>query len=52
MLKNADWKTLSIVKNQSENFNKDMVSKIEIQENSSPVCFANTKEVRDDYKTE
>ncbi|WP_417428142.1 DUF1572 family protein [Halpernia sp.] len=50
MLKNEDWKTLSVAKNQSENFNKEMFSKNENIENSSPVCFANTKEVRDDYK--
>lgn len=52
MLKNADWKTLSIAKNDSENYNNEMLSKNETQENASPVCFANSKEVRDEYKTE
>ena len=51
MLKNEDWKTLSIAKNKSEEFNKMMTEKTsEEQQNSSPVCFANSKEVRDEYK--
>lgn len=52
MLKNADWKTLSIAKNQSEKFNQEMLSKTETQENSSPVCYANSKEIRDEFKLE
>ena len=51
MLKNEDWKTLSIAKNKSEEFNKMMTEKTsEEQQNSSPVCFANSQEVRDEYK--
>lgn len=49
MLKNEDWKTLSIAKNQSENFNKNMFAADLGQENSSPVCFAGSKEGRDGY---
>ncbi|QDP84296.1 DUF1572 domain-containing protein [Chryseobacterium sp. SNU WT5] len=53
MLKNEDWKTLSIAKNQSANFNSEFLKKqqaAEIRENSSPVCFAKSDEIRDDYK--
>lgn len=53
MLKNEDWKTLSIAKNQSEKLNIGKLKNqdlSEIQENSSPVCFAKSDEVRDDYK--
>lgn len=54
MMKNEDWKTLSIARNKSQDFNKEMKDKFtkdesEIQ-NSSSVCFANSPEVRDDYK--
>lgn len=53
MLKNDDWKTLSIARNKSEDFNNEMLSKSENpQENSSPVCFAKSDEVRDEFKTE
>ncbi|MCQ4034569.1 DUF1572 family protein [Kaistella montana] len=48
MLKNEDWKTLSIARNQSKDFNDQMF----LQQNSSPVCYAKSNEVRDDYKTE
>ncbi|QOW09075.1 DUF1572 domain-containing protein [Kaistella flava (ex Peng et al. 2021)] len=53
MLKNEDWKTLSIAKNHSETFNIEKFKSqdsSEIQENSSPVCYAKSDEVRDDYK--
>ena len=53
MLTNEDWKTLSIAKNQSDHFNIDQLKnqdQAEIQENSSPVCYAKSDEVRDDYK--
>ena len=53
MLTNEDWKTLSIAKNRSEHFNIDQLKnqdQAEIQENSSPVCYAKSDEVRDDYK--
>lgn len=53
MLKNEEWKTLSIPKNKSlksdiENLKTQDSS--EIHENSSPVCYAKSDEVRDDYK--
>lgn len=53
MMKNEDWKTLSIARNKSLNFNNEMKNKFTKDErdlNSSPVCFANTPDVRDDYK--
>ena len=53
MLKNEDWKTLSIARNKSQEFNavmKDKFSKPEDSSNSSPVCFQNSPEVRDEYK--
>ncbi len=51
MLKNQDWKTLSIARNKSSSYNAEMKSKFtSTQENSSPVCYANSKEVRDEYK--
>ena len=51
MLKNEDWKTLSIARNKSEDFNNEMLSKSEnLPENSSPVCFAKSDEVRDEFK--
>lgn len=53
MLKNNDWKTLSIAKNKSESFNIEKLKnqdQSEIHENSSPVCYAKSDEVRDDYK--
>ncbi|WP_265131664.1 DUF1572 domain-containing protein [Chryseobacterium oranimense] len=53
MLKNEDWKTLSIARNKSQEFNaamKDQFSKPEGSSNSSPVCFQNSSEVRDEFK--
>ena len=53
MVKNQDWKTLSMVENQSQPFNIEKFKNLdttEIQENSSPVCYAKSDEVRDDYK--
>ncbi len=53
MMKNEDWQTLSIARNKSTDFNLEMHSKFDLsQENSSPVCFAKSDEVRDDYKSE
>lgn len=49
MLKNNDWKTLSIARNKSEDFNQTMLENSE-NENSSPVCFAKSSDVRDEYK--
>lgn len=49
MLKNNDWKTLSIARNTSEDFNQKMLENSE-NENSSPVCYAKSSDVRDEYK--
>lgn len=52
MLKDEAGKTLAIPKNISENNTlailKNQIPQ-EIQENSSPVCFAKSDEIRDDY---
>lgn len=53
MMKNEDWKTLSIARNRSEEFNSDM--KIKFNEfnsetNSSPVCYQGSPEVREEFK--
>jgi hypothetical protein len=53
MMKNDDWKTLSIERNKSQEFNnemKDKVSNENADSNSSPVCFQDSPEVRDEYK--
>ncbi|MEC5156852.1 DUF1572 family protein [Chryseobacterium sp. MP_3.2] len=53
MLKNEDWKNLSIPENQSSEFNADFIKKQQtkvIQESSSPVCFLESNEVREEYK--
>lgn len=52
MLKNDDWKTLSVARNKSNEFNEEMTRKFsgEIPQNSSPVCYKNDADVRDDYK--
>lgn len=53
MLKNEDWKTLSIARNKSDDFNSDMKTKFteKVSElNSSPVCYQNSHEIRDEYK--
>ncbi|MCJ7934865.1 MAG: DUF1572 domain-containing protein [Chryseobacterium sp.] len=53
MIKNEDWKTLSIARNKSQDFNNEMKKKFSGEEqapNSSPVCFQNSTEVRDEYK--
>lgn len=55
MLKNDQWKTLSIARNQSQNYLAEMLKKNEqepIRENSSPVCYAKDPDVRDEFKTE
>ena len=49
MLKNNDWKTLSIARNTSEDFNQKMLGNTE-NENSSPVCYAKSSDVRDEFK--
>ncbi|WP_369678635.1 DUF1572 family protein [Chryseobacterium sp. ERMR1:04] len=53
MMKNEGWKTLSIARNASQEFNSEMktqFSETDFNSNSSPVCFQNSPEVRDDYK--
>ncbi|NIF07210.1 DUF1572 domain-containing protein [Chryseobacterium sp. Tr-659] len=53
MIKNDDWKTLSIARNRSQEFNAEMKNKFSDNEqegNSSPVCFQNSSEVRNEYK--
>jgi len=53
MIKNEDWSTLSIARNRSQEFNTEMKTQFSNQDpetNSSPVCFQNSPEVRDEYK--
>lgn len=53
MLKNENWKTLSIARNKSDDFNSDMKNKFSEKDfgsNSSPVCYQNSPEIRDEYK--
>ena len=54
MLKNDDWKTLSIARNKSQEYTELLKKQnsAEIHQNSSPVCYANSDEVRDEYQTE
>ena len=52
MIKNDNWKTLSIARNKSQEFNNEMKNKLsenDFGSNSSPVCFQNSPEVRDEY---
>lgn len=49
MLKNNDWKTLSIARNTSEDFNQKILENSE-NENSSPICYAKSSDVRDEFK--
>jgi len=53
MLKNENWQTLSIARNKSDDFNSDMKNKFpekDFGSNSSPVCYQNSTEIRDEYK--
>jgi hypothetical protein len=53
MMKNEDWKTLSIARNKSQEFNMEMKKRLEekdLTSNASPVCFQNSSEIRDEYK--
>ncbi len=53
MLNNEEWKSLSIPKNQSSEYNEDYSKKQQIEvtaESSSPVCFLESNEVRGEYK--
>lgn len=49
MRKEQSWKSLSIPRNQSESFNQQM--KENLNDNASPVCYAQSKDVRDEYKS-
>ncbi|MBH1960426.1 MAG: DUF1572 family protein [Flavobacteriia bacterium] len=54
ILKNGDWQNLSIPKSKSAEYNTEMLKKQnpdEIPQNSSPVCFAQDPEVRDEFKS-
>ncbi len=54
ILKNEDWQNLSIPKSKSAQYNTEMLKKHhpdEIRHNSSPVCFAQDPEVRDEFKS-
>lgn len=53
MMKDQDWKTLSIARNKSDEFNSQMKTKFNgdyIASNSSPICYQNSQEVRDEFK--
>jgi len=53
MMKNDSWKTLSIARNKSQEFNTEMKNKSSennLSANSSPVCYQNSSEVRDEFK--
>lgn len=52
MMKNHNWKSLSVPRGKSEKYNQEMITKLRAdeQQNASPVCFAKSVEVRDDYK--
>lgn len=54
MLKNDDWETLSIARNKSQEYTELLKKQnsAEIHQNSSPVCYAKSDEVRDEYQTE
>lgn len=54
ILKNEDWQNLSIPKSKSTQYNTEMLKKHnpeKIRKNSSPVCFAQDPEVRDEFKS-
>lgn len=54
MLKNEEWKSLSIPINESSEFNADFIKKLQTEESpesSSPVCFLESDEVREEYKS-
>lgn len=53
ILKNDDWKTLSIARNKSGEFNagmKDRFSGKDSKINASPVCYQGRPELRDEFK--
>ena len=52
MLRGHDWRTLSTPRNQSDDSMRDMHCKYDNneQENTSPVCYAKSNEIREEYK--
>jgi hypothetical protein len=53
MIKNQDWKTLSIAKNSSAEFNSEMKNQYSENDfglNASSVCYQNSPDVRDEFK--
>lgn len=53
MIKNDHWETLSIARNKSQEFNTEMKNKFpenDFGSNSSPVCYQNSPEVREEFK--
>ena len=53
MQKSSEWQTLSVPKNKSEEYNREKFGKRATEDytfSSSPVCFQNSPEVREDYK--
>ncbi|WP_370901092.1 DUF1572 domain-containing protein [Chryseobacterium gossypii] len=54
MMKNEDWQTLSIARSKSEEFNNEMKNRFHedngMNPGSSPVCYQNSPEIRDEYK--
>lgn len=54
ILKNENWQTLSIARNKSQDYNIEMLKKQsaeEIPQNASPVCYAKSDEVREEFKS-
>lgn len=54
MRKGSSWETLSIAKNKSAEYNALMKYELpadNANESASPVCFAKSPEIRDEYKT-
>ena len=55
LLRNDHWETLSIARNSSEEFNREMFAqetRIDLRDFSSPVCFAKSEEIRNEYRDE
>jgi len=53
MMKNDNWKTLSIARKKSQEFNSEMKNKFsqdDFGSNASPVCYQNSPEIKDEYK--
>lgn len=55
LLRNERWETLSIARNSSEEFNREKFAQEtgdDLRDFSSPVCFAKSEEIRDEYRDE